>query len=280
MKREENHNDFKKKSEKLQEISLRSQMALEYFNNEFKIPFRSANAFRSMLENHVFGHVNPIYIDYFNDLCSQDIELYYMINKVMELYKAKGDIYDNGDESFCLNAITFSMLKKHANNLNLNNITTIINAEDFLSQPALKKTIELFLDNIFSIFMSCANGNEKYKTFITLKNNETGNTLLIARMQHAETAVAHHNDNDKIIELSSLINSIKNFEDIFAGDTHKPLINLDNMLVRGKINIMDFLASIYNSYVKISIKSNEATFTITLNQNADMPSKFLENTLV
>jgi hypothetical protein len=253
--------EFFQKSKELQVISKKSEIALEYFNKEFKNPFHAANSFRSLMKDQVFGPVNPTYIDYFNDLCSADVELYCIVNKVMELYKIQSEIYSNDNKKITAEDILSNITKKYLDDDSNIFFTSSI---DLPESSTLKQMVELFVDNMVSTFFNSANEKDKYFIHVSIKKEEENNseTLRIkTEFKKAPAIKSHVNDNFNNIKLDSLIENIKNFEAVFDSD-EEVIIDFNNMVVRGKINMLNFLSSLNSSYVVASVSPNAIAFTL------------------
>jgi hypothetical protein len=261
--------EFFQKSKELQVISKKSEIALEYFNKEFKNPFHAANSFRTLMKDQVFGPVNPIYIDYFNDLCSADVELYCVVNKVMELYKIQSEIYSNDEKEISTAAIVSNITKKYLDDSLTSNIVFSSNIE-LSSAFMLKQMVELFVDNMVSIFFNSANEIDRYNIHLTIKKE--AETLNIKTEFKKDSVVKSHvNDNFNNIKLDKLIDNIKNFEEVFHSG-EELIIDFNNMVVRGKINMLNFLSSLNNSYVVAAVSPNAIAFDLTFQWNEAISS--------
>jgi hypothetical protein len=260
---DQKNKEFTQKSSELEIISKKTEFALEYFSNEFRNPFHAANSFRELMKNQVFGPVNPKYLDYFNDICSADIELYCIVNKVMALHKVQAEIYGGSSNAITADEIVSNIRKKYFNDNEPSNISFEYNIVDLPDDLFFKQIVKLFVDNIMSIFFNSTNPEERYTIKLEIRNNPINNALNVtARFTKELTNPAHMNDNFNNLQLDQLVNSIKNFEDLLHTQ-EESIINFNNMVIRGQINMINFLSTINNSPVIASIANNSIAFTLT-----------------
>ncbi len=263
--RESKNKDFFEKSQKMEVFSKQSLLVKEYINKEFKNPFNAANSFRVMLEKQVFGPVNPVYIEYFNDVCSADVELYSAVNKVMDLYKIQMEIYGEAKKSSKIDDV---ISKLHAEYLDDNkNIKFVKNTSDVSETLFCYNMINLFLENIFALFIISLQHNNGNTYSIKLDSSKmqcNQNSLrLYVELQKEGDNRKYINDNFNNLKLSKLLDILKNSENI-TDSGNKLIVDFNNMLARGKLHILNFLSELNNCSIITSIAADKVAITVLI----------------
>lgn len=250
-KRNRKFNEFYDKFINIKQASSHSEVALKYIDKEFSNPLKATNSFKTMLKDQVFGPISPMYIEYFDDVCQADYELYGIIKKIMEMFRIQSEIFNNDKKNISLTSI----IKRAYNKNNPdNNIELIINIAENNRINSYTGAMELLINNIMTVFMQNIREDDDYT--INFSCNTVNSYLhLHAILSRQNDKPPHANDNIVRMDIKEFLSHSLNKEDIF---NNKELLIIDctNMEIRSKLHSINFLSSVNDGNVYISISEN------------------------
>lgn len=260
--RERKHKEFFTKAEALGQLSQSTEKTLAILDDESIFPFKAASTFKTLLTQQVFGPVDVMYSEYFHDVYTAEVQLYYVLAKAFDSLRLQSEMISSEKEMLIVDDMVCSIVTEAFDKAADPRLCYTICAGGGHSYYGYKKPLQRFIENIVTLFIENKALGKLYNCAFEVKKCEKGISLLTMMNERGNQA-APSNDNYLCLSLDSLIDKIKNNEElpVIKGEY---LFNVKDVVVCSRLYAIHFLSHINQAKVEVSLSSGGVILEVHL----------------
>lgn len=260
--REEKHQKFFRDAESIGHLSKSAQIMLKILDDEAIFPFKAASTFKTLLEKQVFGPVNALYSEYFHDVYTAEVQLYYVLAKAVDSLRLQSESISAGtikmDIATLVEKVAGECFAKAADP----RLSYAISASARPNYVGYKKPLLRSIETIIALFVEARLLGRLYQCHFDIKEQDEKPVIIAHMHDHATTAVTC-NDNYLSIPLNHLIDKLKNNEEIPV-IKQGYFINLEDVMIRSHLYSLEFLSHINHADIEVRLSPEAVIFVMVL----------------